>query len=220
LNRIHDLVSLFEDNRNDENALPMQKYMRDQFPFLGIKTPERKALLKQFFGESLLLKEPFQEEFVWALWEKEEREYQYAALHYIEKSLKKLQKSNLLLMEKLITTKSWWDTVDALAPKPIGYIAAQHPEVINEKIYHWAENENMWLRRSAILFQLKYKEKTNEELLFQYIKNNAHDKEFFIQKAIGWALREYSKTNPQSVKRFIATTPLSNLSIREGSKYI
>lgn len=214
------LTTLFEENRNIENAIPMQKYMKNHFPFLGIKTPLRKELMQRFYKESGILKEPFQPEFVLALWEKDEREYQYAALGYIEKSLKKLQKEDLSLMEKLITTKSWWDTVDTLAQKPVGTIAAVWPEVISSTIEGWAYGDHLWLRRTAILFQLKYKEKTDNDLLQRFIQHNAEDKEFFIQKAIGWALREYSKKNPHWVKAFIADNKLSNLSVREGSKYI
>lgn len=154
------------------------------------------------------------------LWEKDEREYQYTALVYIEKSLNKLQKSDLPFMEMLITTKSWWDTVDAIAPKAVGKIAEKFPEVVEETMNGWAVSENMWLRRAALLFQLKYKQNTNEELLYHYIVQNADSKEFFIRKAIGWALREYSKTNPASVKQFIEGTRLAPLSVREGSKYV
>lgn len=214
------LMFQFENNRNDLQAGPMKKYMRDLFPFLGIKKPERNQLLKQFYQQTGLLKESFQPEFVVELWERAEREYQYAALDYIEKSLKKLSKEELSLMERLITTKSWWDTVDVLAPKPVAKIAKDHPEVIQETIEEWAYGEHLWLRRSAILFQLKYKEQTDETLLYRYIEHNATSKEFFIQKAIGWVLREYSKTNPQSVKQFIETHQLPALSVREGSKYL
>ena len=123
-------------------------------------------------------------------------------------------------MEQLITKKSWWDTVDMLAQKQVGWIAKNHPEVIEETIEKWSVSDHLWLRRSAILFQLKYKENTNEELLYRYIIINAESEDFFIQKAIGWALREYSKTNPQSVRDFIANHQLAKLSVREGSKYI
>jgi 3-methyladenine DNA glycosylase AlkD len=218
--KVSFLKSQFENHRNDLHAGPMKKYMRDLFPFLGIKKPERNVLLKQFYQQTGILKEPFQQDFVIRLWGQAEREYQYAALDYIEKSLKKLRKEELPLMESLITTKSWWDTVDAIAPKSVGTIAEVHLEVIQETIEEWAYGEHLWLRRAAILFQLKYKEQTDEALLYRYIEHNAESKEFFIQKAIGWVLREYSKTNPQSVKRFIETHPLSALSVREGSKYL
>lgn len=210
----------FESNRNEQNAEPMKKYMKGLFPFLGIKMPERSTLQKKFYQQSGILKQEFQHEFVLALWEQQEREYQYAAIDYIKRSLKKLVKDDLPLFEKLITTKSWWDTVDMLAQKPVGTIAANYPEVISETIEDWAFGEHLWLRRTAILFQLKYKEKTNEELLYRYIEGNADSKEFFIQKAIGWVLREYSKTNPESVRAFIESHTLAPLSVREGSKYL
>ena len=220
LTKTHVLTKLFEENRNAANAGPMQNYMKGHFSFLGIKSPLRKELEKDFFKETGLLHEPFNKEWVEELWNKEEREYQYTALTYMEKSLKKLQKSDLPFMEWLITTKSWWDTVDAIAPKPVGKIAENFPDVIEATIDGWAIHENIWLRRAAILFQLKYKEKTNEDLLYRYIMKNAESKEFFIQKAIGWALREYSKTNPASVKEFIEGHKLAPLSVREGSKYL
>ncbi len=200
----------FEHNRNELQAEPMRKYMKNLFPFLGIKKPERNKILKQFYLQTGILREEFNQEFVIKLWERAEREYQYAALDYIEKSLKKLSKENLSLIEYLITTKSWWDTVDMLASKPVGIIAKGHPEVITETIDGWAYGDQLWLRRSAILFQLKYKHQTNEELLYRYIEQNADSKEFFIQKVIGWVLREYSKTNPASVKDFIETHSLQH----------
>lgn len=220
MNPLNQLETLFEANRNEEQAIPMKKYMKDHFPFLGIKSPVRREILNKFLKESEMLKKPFQPDFVLALWEKDEREYQYAALDYTEKSLKKLEKKHLPLIVMLITTKSWWDTVDLLASKSVGKIAKAYPEVISETIEGWAYGDELWLQRSAILFQLKYKKETDEARLYRYIKQNADSKEFFIQKAIGWALREYSKTNPASVKRFIEENDLPKLSIREGSKYL
>ncbi|MBV7505114.1 DNA alkylation repair protein [Bacillus sp. sid0103] len=214
------LTQLFEENRNEANAGPMKKYMKDHFPFLGIKKPERSVLEKQFFQATGILKEPFNQEFIRALWAKDEREYQYTALVYMEKTLNKLEKTDLPFMEELIETKSWWDTVDAIAPKPVGKMAEKFPEVVAETIDGWATHDYLWLRRAALLFQLKYKVNTNEDLLYQYIRLNADSKEFFIQKAIGWALREYSKTNPASVQKFLEDTKLAPLSVREGSKYL
>ncbi|MEH7298881.1 DNA alkylation repair protein [Neobacillus drentensis] len=218
--KIEKVTNLFEAYRNEREAGPMTKYMKNHFPFLGIKSPIRKELEKVFFKETGILKEPFDQEFILELWEKDEREYQYMALTYIEKSLKKLQKGDLALMERLVLEKSWWDTVDAIAAKAVGKIAEKFPEIIEETIDDWAEHDNLWLRRTAILFQLKYKEITDEERLYRYISSNSDSKEFFIQKAIGWALREYSKTNPSSVKQFINENSLAPLSVREGSKYV
>lgn len=107
-----------------------------------------------------------------------------------------------------------------LAQKPVGEIAKHNPDVIPEIIEGWAYGVDLWLRRTAILFQLKYKSETDDKLLYRYIRQNKDSKEFFIQKAIGWALREYSKTNPESVKQFITENKLAKLSVREGSKYL
>jgi 3-methyladenine DNA glycosylase AlkD len=216
---IEKLTSLFEENRNEENAGPMEKYMKDHFPFLGIKSPLRKELEKQFFKETEILKVPFNSDFVTGLWEKDEREYHYTAITYIGKFIKKLPKDMISYLQRLITTKSWWDSVDSIAPL-VGELARKYPEIIEETIDGWAVDDNFWLRRSAILFQLKYKQQTNADLLYDYIGKNADSKEFFIQKAIGWALREYSKTNPVSVKAFIEGNKLAPLSVREGSKYV
>ncbi|MHA6251173.1 DNA alkylation repair protein [Oceanobacillus sp. CAU 1775] len=211
---------MFKAEAKDENAFPMEKYMRNKFSFLGIKTPKRREVMRRFYKESEILKLSFQREFVLGLWDLKEREFQYAATDYIISSLKKLEKADILLIEKLIITKAWWDTVDMLAQRAVGEIAKNHPEVITEVIEGWIVSDNMWLQRSAILFQLKYKEDTDAPLLFRFIETHASSKEFFIQKAIGWALREYSKTNPQLVKNFIENNALSKLSIREGSKYL
>jgi 3-methyladenine DNA glycosylase AlkD len=216
---IEVVSTLFERNRNDENAGPMSKYMKDHFPFLGIKSPLRKELEKQFFKETEILKKPFNKDFVIGLWEKDEREYHYTAITYMGKFIKKLPKEAIQFLERLITTKSWWDSVDSIAPL-VGELAKRYPELVEERINQWSVDENFWLRRASILFQLKYKNQTNEALLYDYIVKNADSKEFFIQKAIGWALREYSKTDPVSVKAFIEVNQLAPLSVREGSKYL
>lgn len=218
-NELEKLTTLFEEHRNEENAGPMKKYMKDHFPFLGIKSPLRKELEKRFFKEAEILKEPFNKDFVEGLWEKDEREYHYTAITYMGKFSKKWPKDTIQFLERLITTKSWWDSVDSIAPM-VGEVVRRYPELIDETINQWSVDDNLWLRRSAILFQLKYKQQTNEELLYDYIVKNADSKEFFINKAIGWALREYSKTNPASVKAFIQGNQLAPLSVREGSKYL
>lgn len=217
---INDLRGRLMEKADVENAVQMSRYLKNHFPFFGIKTPERREIGKGFFQETGILKEPFNEEFVVVLWEQPEREFQLLGLDYVAKFLKKLEKHHIFHIEKLITTKSWWDTVDMLAQHPAGTIISNHPELIEELVNKWALSEDMWLRRTAIIHQLRYKDKTNEDLLYKYIKLNADSKEFFIQKGIGWALREYSKTNPQSVKQFIQSTSLAPLSVREGSKYI
>ncbi|ALC88628.1 DNA alkylation repair protein [Bacillus sp. FJAT-18017] len=219
MDELKELRTIFNAHRNPENAAGMKKYMKDLFPFIGLKMPERKKLEKEFYDRTSILQKPFNPIFVEELWKLPEREYQYAALGYLERYSKKLGPDSLLFLKWLITTKSWWDTVDTLASKPVGILAKKYPE-IQAEMDKWAVSENMWLRRTSILHQLKYKNETDQKRLYTYIRENTGSKEFFIQKAIGWALREYSKTNPISVKEFILSTELAPLSRREGSKYL
>lgn len=213
-----NLVTLLENNQNSENQEAMEAYMRNQFPFFGIRTPERNALLREFLKEN---GKPSIEELpdiVLSLWAMPQRECQYVALGLIDKRLRDLTKEHLPLLEELIVTKSWWDTIDHIGPNHVGKIfQTEEDDTYLEK---WIHSDNMWLNRIAILFQLKYKTKTDEDRLFRYILMHNQSKEFFIQKAIGWALREYSKTNPEAVKDFIATEKLAPLSAREGLKHM
>jgi 3-methyladenine DNA glycosylase AlkD len=207
-----------ESHRNQARAIPMRAYMRNQFPFLGIPSPERNPLLKAVFLETGVLKKPIDENLVLELWHLPEREYQYVACDYLEGQRKKLEVHHLGLLEKLILEKSWWDTVDSLV-RNLGAISLKFPESI-PTLERWAQSENFWLRRAAILHQLGLKAKTDEPRLFKFILENASDSEFFIRKAIGWALREHSYTNPEAVKSFVLEhqKELSSLSKREALK--
>lgn len=217
---VDKIIQGFSEKRNVNNAVPMKKYMRNQFEFLGIKTPERRAVARQLIKEIGMISGEELHDFIKALWQLPEREYQYFAVDYMDKYKKYLEPNDIHLLEYMIVHKSWWDTVDLVAGKLVGHLLAKYPHLIGEYAERWVISENMWLRRTAILFQLKYKEKTNQELLFRYILLNAQDKEFFIQKAIGWALREYSKTNEPAVREFISNNKLAPLSVREGMKAI
>ncbi|NEU31799.1 DNA alkylation repair protein [bacterium LRH843] len=214
------VVNEFDSNRNEQNKAPMKKYMRDKFEFLGIRSPQRKLLSSSLMKEIGCLPREQMIEFVKQLWELPEREYQYFAMDYVYKFKKILTREDIELLRYLITTKSWWDTVDLLASNCAGYLFQTFPDLIDEYAKNWATDENLWLRRTAILFQLKYKDKTDQELLFQVIEENADDPLFFIRKGIGWALREYSKTSPSAVIEFVHTHQLSNLSRREALKYL
>jgi len=213
-----DIIQIFYNNRNEEQAIPMAKYMRNLFPFLGLKTPVRKALSKKFFKEKKKDKE-IDWDFIFRCYELPEREFQYLAIDYMKEVADLFTPDDLGKIGELITTKSWWDTVDAIN-HVVGHIAMKYPEVKETTILRWMESDNIWLKRISIIFQLKYKEKTDTEFLEKAILRNANTDEFFINKAIGWALREYSKTNKEWVKNFIGNNQLSKLSVREGSKYI
>lgn len=213
-----DIIQIFYNNRNEENAVPMAKYMKNQFPFLGLKKPDRTALSKGFLNEKKKDKE-IDWDFIFRCYELPEREFQYLAIDYMSKVANLFQPDDIKRIEKLITTKSWWDTVDAISPI-VGHIAMKYPEIKETILTKWMESDIIWLKRVSILFQLKYKDKTDTEFLKKAILKNANTNEFFINKAIGWALREYSKTNKEWVRSFIENNKLSKLSVREGSKYI
>lgn len=148
-----------------------------------------------------------------------EREYTYAALDLAVRYRKKIH--HLSFIKTLIETNSWWDSVDILASNVLGYFLDLSPKHL-EAMDQWIQDDNFWVRRSALLCQLKWKEKTDQTRLFAYCKECAHESEFFIRKAIGWALREYSKSEPEAVQRFINENcaKLSPLSLREGSRLL
>ena len=120
----------------------------------------------------------------------------------------------------MITEKSWWDSVDTAAKYLLGEYLIAFPNETNKVIDRFSDSENMWLNRSAILFQLSYKQKTNADFLFRECIKHAHSKEFFIQKAIGWALRQFARHDPDWVRNFVAERPLAPLSKREALKHI
>lgn len=214
------LVKAFERSADAENAGPMKKYMREQFEYLGIKTPQRKALEKEFFGEYGLPPVGELDKLVRRLWVLPHREYKYTALEFLARRKRYLTSDSVSLLEWLITTESWWDTVDGLAANQVGGVLARFPEVRDEHIGRWRRQENFWLRRTTLLFQLRYKEQTDADLLYALINENLGDSEFFIQKAIGWALREYSKSDPLAVQQFVANSELSGLAHREALKWM
>ncbi len=205
---------------NTDLAIQQSKYLKSLFPFFGLKSPERKEVIRTF--ENAHGKVPLDEiERVAKLaYQYKEREMHYFAMELIVKNKKKLEAKNLNLVEWLVTHNAWWDTVELLAAHAVGMLN-QKFTVLRSDIDSWIEHENMWLRRSALLHQLGYKEKTDTDKLFAFCLNRAHEKEFFIRKAIGWALREYSKINPQAVEEFVHThANLSGLSKREALKHI
>ncbi len=214
------IIEAFKAYQNEDNAGKMKAYMRNQFEFLGIRTPERKTILREFLKEHGTPTSEEYQEVVQELWQQPEREYQYIALALLEKRKKYLNPADLELVEKLVVQKSWWDTIDTIASHLVGALGKVYPNETAEYLEKWIHTNNIWLNRTAILYQLGYKQNTNEERLFSYITKHKQSKEFFIQKAIGWALREYSKTAPDSVKAFIEKENLAPLSTREGLKHI
>jgi len=214
------LENLFRENANPENAFFMKKYMKDKFSFLGIKSPERRALTRAFYKNYNRPDINTLENIVRKLWKMEEREFQYFAMELVDKELKKMVRSDVQLFEYFVVNKSWWDTVDFIAANLVGKHLLNFPGLIEQMNKKWISSENMWLNRTALLFQLKYKNDMDAKLLKQNILKCRDSKEFFIRKAIGWVLREYSKTNPVWVSEFVDSTTLSPLSKREALKWI
>ena len=212
---LNELILLLEAHKNEENQEWMEKYMRNQFSFLGIKTPERRELVKEYMkGMKVLSMEE-----VTTLYNKPEREFKYAAIGILAKFQKNLSIENFDEIKELSLIEPWWDTIDSIGPSIYGPMALRDKEV-KEKLRELIYADSMWLRRISILFQLKYKDKMDEAFLREAIIANSDTREFFLNKAIGWVLREYSKTNPEFVREFIGKHKLSKLSVKEGSKYI
>ncbi len=214
------LKELFDQNADPETAAPMKQYMRQQFDYLGLKTPQRRALLKSFLAQYSLPPTSELEEIIRQLWAMPEREFQYAAMDILDRRQKKLTPDHVPLIQHLILTKSWWDTVDLLATHQIGRLFIKHPEIRDQHISRWRTSDNIWLRRTTLLFQFPCKANTDEALLFSLIEENRDSEEFFIQKAMGWALREYSKVNAQAVINLVIRTDLPKLTEREALKWL
>lgn len=215
------LKKLYQQNANPEQASPMKRYMRGQFEYLGIKTPQSAALLKDFTKENGFPPLDKLDQISRDLWSLPQREFQYAALTLIRKLEKKYEPEFITTIEYLIITKPWWDTVDALASHAVGIQFKRFPDVREKYLRKWRKSDNFWLRRTTLLFQLGYKKETDFDLLCEIIQENLGSDEFFINKAIGWALRQYAWSDPKTVKKFVnATKELHPLSRREALKNI
>lgn len=218
---IKSLENAFQENSNPENAFAMAKYMQNHFPFFGIKTDERRQIFKDIYKENNreVIENP--REIALKLYSKPQRELHYCAIEILIKQLKEnYKKEDIQLIEKLITTNSWWDSVDTIAKNILGEYLLEFPMETSKATEHFSNSENMWLNRSAILFQLGYKQKTNFDLLKSECNKHKNSEEFFIQKAIGWALREYGKIKPEMVKNFVHNSNLKPLSEKEALKNI
>ena len=214
------IKTIFKANANAANAAPMKAYMKHLFEYHGLKSPDRRTLQTAYIKEKGLPPMDELETIIMELWALPEREYHYFALDILLKMVKKLNLSHLPMMEKLVLEKSWWDTVDTLASNLIGPMLLGHPKEIAAANKRWNKSGNMWLQRTGIIFQLNYKDKTDTDLLYANILTHADSKEFFLRKAIGWALRQYARTDAAAVKQFVEANELSPLSVREAMKHI
>lgn len=214
------LKNRFEQCHNEVNSPQMAAYMKHRFEFYGLKKPERQILTKAFVKQHGYPAVEDVPELMHLLWNEPYRELHYFGLEILDRFLKKMDENAIELIEYLLTNQSWWDTVDWLAIRTTGTFMKLYPECIHNTNKAFVESENFWLNRTAIIFQLKYKSTTNTNLLTYNILRHNHQKEFFIRKAIGWALREYSKTDEAFVRDFVATHELSALSKKEALKWL
>ena len=207
------------ENSDPELARQMESYMRNKFKFYGLKTPERR---KSY--HDLIKLEKANKKIDWKFldqaWVDEHREAQYFVCDYLIALEKYLKFEDIDHIFNYVKSKQWWDTIDSLI-KPIGNIGLRDDRV-SDLMLVWSKDDDFWVRRVAIEHQLLRKDKMNVELLNAILENNLGNSEFFINKAIGWALRDYSKTNSDWVKNFISKhhTEMATLSIKEGSKYL
>ncbi|MCP4438829.1 MAG: DNA alkylation repair protein [Aureispira sp.] len=219
---VKELQAHFKQHENLADAKIMKRYIRNQFEFYGLKKPRIKALAKEFWASREVPTEEELELLVFALWKTTHRELHHHALDLLYARIKKLSKSWIKVFEKLVVLNSWWDTVGYLAPRLIGTFMQRFPELQKSYPQKWIASDNIWLQRTAIIFQLKYREATDTDLLLENIEKTASSKEFFIQKGSGWALREYSKTDAKLVQKFVKKheASLSNFTKREALKWL
>ncbi|PCJ96545.1 MAG: DNA alkylation repair protein [Flavobacteriaceae bacterium] len=222
--KIHEYINAleleFESQANVKRAMQQKAYLRGQFEYYGLTTTERREIQKPFFIKAFLPQKNELAAIIKTLWEKPQREYHYFAQELAFKYVKQLEKEDIALFEYMVTHNSWWDTVDHIANKLIGTYFKMYPEQRHKYVQKWLASNTIWLQRSALLFQLKYKQDVDTELLSSSINALLGSKEFFINKAIGWMLREYSRTNPKWVIEFTNSTALSPLSKKEALRLI
>jgi 3-methyladenine DNA glycosylase AlkD len=219
---VEELRERFQVLENQNQAVKMAAYMKNIAPFFGVSSIPRKMIYNKW-KETLPKDLSFEKrwELIFLLWEQEEREFQYVAVDWLNSWNKKLiQKDDLKNLQLIIQSKSWWDTVDLLASNFLSSFIIKFPDLTIEMIENWSDTTDFWLHRSTLIFQLKYKQKTDLDLLSQQISKFKSNKEFFIQKAIGWSLREVSKWNPKWVKNEVEKQQLIGLAKREASKYL
>lgn len=217
---IDSLRELYLPHADSAAAKPMKAYMRNQFEYLGIKTPLQRELQRRFIAEVGLPVLSDLPDVLLELWDLPEREYQYVGIHILGKMDEKLPPEFIDTIETLLTTKSWWDTGDTLASHTVGSHFRRFPQVKEQALSKWRKSGDIWLRRTCLLFQLNDKDETDFDLLCDIIRENLGQKEFFINKATGWALRTYSRVDAERVRTFVTEAPLHPLSAKEAMKWL
>jgi 3-methyladenine DNA glycosylase AlkD len=214
--------SRFRPLADPKKAGEMAAYLKTEMPFYGVQKPDRAPVYREMKKRFAPTSRRQYEACVRALWRLAHREEKYAALEYASQATRFITSESLPLYEKLIREGAWWDFVDLVAIHLVGQTLLLERKRVRPIIEAWIDDDDFWIRRSALLSQIKHKEKTDAKQLFDHCLRRAHETEFFIRKAIGWALREYSYTEPQAVRKFLLANRdrLSKLSFREGAKQL
>lgn len=213
------LTEVYPEGGDPFRAQEMIAYMKGVAPFLGLRTPERRALSRTVLAGTPVPAEADCAAVALRCFALPEREYHYFAVDYLRRHVKRCSSAFLPVAHALVTTVSWWDTVDHLAAHVVGPLVAADP-ALAARMDEWIADDDLWVARTALLHQLRFKGATDSERLFSYCLLRSGDPDFFIRKAIGWSLREYAKTDPAEVRAFVAqnTSRLSPLSVREALK--
>ena len=219
-NYFADLTLAFEKHANPSVAKGAKAYMRNKWDYYGLTSPLRKSLVSEFTAKNGYPLYNELEELVHFAWEQPQREWQYTAMDITGKFVKKAEPGLITLTEWMITNKSWWDTVDYIAPNISGMLFAKYPEIKMKYIESWLHSGHLWLQRSCLIHQLRYNKTADRALLFNLCEQLAGHPDFFIRKAIGWSLRQYSKEYPDAVIDFVNKHELSPLSRKEALKVI
>ncbi|MFI1212893.1 DNA alkylation repair protein [Streptomyces sp. NPDC020802] len=215
------LTAAYGAGADPQRAESARAYMKDVAPFLGLTTPDRRALSRTVLAGTPRPDEADCTAVALRCWRLPEREYQYFAVDYLRRNVRCLSSGFLPVARRLVSTVPWWDTVDLLACHVVGGLVAADPR-LRADMDRWIEDDDLWIARTALLHQLRYKEATDTERLFAYCVRRSGHPDFFVRKAIGWCLREYAKTDPAAVREFVARERdrLSPLSVREALKNI
>lgn len=216
------LTELLSEARNPRRAEENAAYLRNQFVFFGLSRPEQKEIGKRWMsGLDIMDDRSDRWQLIRMLWELPEREYQYTAIDWLNGWPKKwYAPEDVAELEHLIRTKSWWETVDSIAPNYLAKWQWMFPERARATFGQWRNADSFWLQRACLIYQLKYKEKTDIAYLEDLIAQFHPIKEFFVQKAIGWSLRQLSKHNKEAVIGILERQPVTGLARREASKYL
>ena len=215
-----DLRAALDDIADPERAEPMAAYMRNQFVFLGISAKDRRAAVKPWLRAAKRAEPDDLLDLARWCWIQTEREFHHVGADALRAGAARLRADDLDVVRGFVTTHSWWDTVDSLAAWTVGPMVAAHD--LGAVMDDWIHDDDFWVARTAILHQLGYKDRTDGERLFGYAELRAGDTEFFIRKALGWALRQYARVAPDEVRSFVDThrNALSGLTIREATKHL